>query len=171
MDLIEWFYDEHGFQPSARDLKAFARGNGVAYPRDRVRASLRTARAEWLEKRRAANLPKPRLLRKAGGRGNKKPGHSRNVAATPRPAGLVGAGRRNSWSEDACVDAVARYLAQLRPGERSTTRGYTDWKTTQDAAAPALATIQAHGGWETVRRRAGERTTGADNARGAKRSA
>jgi hypothetical protein len=159
VDLIEWFYAEHGFQPSARDLKAFARGNNVAYPSERARASLRKARAEWLERRRAANLPEPRLVRKAGGRGNKEPDYSRNAAA-PRPPGLVGAARKHSWDEDACVDAVARYLAQLRPGERSTTRGYTDWRATQHGAAPALPTIQANGGWEAIRRAAGERENG-----------
>jgi hypothetical protein len=159
VDLIEWFYAEHGLQPSARDLKAFARGNDVAYPSERERTSLRKARTEWLERRCAAGLTAPRLVRKAGGRGNKEPDYSRNAAA-PRPPGLVGAARKNSWDEDACVDAVVRYLAQLRPGERSTSRGYTDWKATQNGAAPALPTIQANGGWEAIRRAAGERANG-----------
>jgi hypothetical protein len=57
------------------------------------------------------------------------------------------------------VAAVARYLSQLRRGERSTERGYADWAAAQPRGdAPAVATIQAFGGWEAVRREAQERT-------------
>jgi hypothetical protein len=51
------------------------------------------------------------------------------------------------------------YLAQLRAGERSTSRGYRDWASTQDHA-PVMTTVQLHGGWEAVRRDALGRAAG-----------
>jgi hypothetical protein len=148
VDLMERFHDAHGFQPSARDLEAFARGNGIPYPGARPNNAFGTARREWRERRHTAGLSAPRAVRHNGGRGNKAPDYSADVGAA-----LPGERRRDEWDRDACVAAIGRYLAQLRPGERSTSRGYRDWASAQEHA-PAMTTIQLHGGWETLRRQA-----------------
>ncbi|HZL55114.1 MAG TPA: hypothetical protein VFC22_05740, partial [Solirubrobacteraceae bacterium] len=149
VDLLERFHDEHGFQPSARDLRAFARGNGVPYPSERAQR-FGAAVAEWVASRRDNGLPEPRAVKRTGGRGHRAPDYSRDVGAA-----LVGERRRGKWTRADCATAVARYLEQLRRGERSTERGYADWTTTQPrGTAPAVATIQRFGGWEAVRREA-----------------
>lgn len=149
VDLLERFHDAHGFQPSARDLRAFARGNNVPYPSGRTQR-FSAAVAEWVASRRARGLPEPRVVKRVGGRGKRAPDYSRNVGAA-RP----GERRRGKWTRVSCAAAVALYVAQLRRGERSTERGYADWVAVQPrGAAPAIATIQAFGGWEAVRREA-----------------
>ncbi len=147
VDLLERFHSEHGFQPSARDLRAFARGNGVPYPSERAQR-FGAAVEEWVASRSARGLPEPRVVQHAGGRGKRAPDYSGNVRAA-RP----GERRREKWTRASCAAAVAHYLAQLGRGERSTQRGYADWAATQPrGAAPAVATMQALGGWEAVRR-------------------
>jgi len=149
VDLLERFHDEHGFQPSARDLRAFARGNGVPYPSERAQR-FGAAVAEWVASRSARGEPEPRVVQRVGGRGKRAPDYSGNVGAA-RP----GERRREKWTRTSSAAAVARYLTQLRPGERSTQRGYADWAAAQPrGAAPAVATIQEFGGWEAVRREA-----------------
>ena len=150
-DLLERFHDEHGFQPSVRDLRAFARGNGVPYPSERSQR-FGAAVAEWVASRRDRGLPDSRVVRRVGGRGNRAPDYSRDVGAA-----RLGQRRRERWTRASCAAAVARYLEELRRGERSTERGYADWAAAQPRGdAPALATIQAFGGWETARREAQE---------------
>lgn len=152
VDLLERFHDEHGFQPSARDLQAFARGNGVPYPSERAQR-FGAAVAEWVASRSARGLPEPRVVQRVGGRGKRAPDYSGNVGAA-RP----GERRREKWTRTSCAAAVARYLSQLRRGERSTQRGYADWGAAQPrGTVPAVATIQEFGGWEAVRREAQER--------------
>jgi hypothetical protein len=149
VDLLERFPDEHGVQPSARDLRAFARGNGVPYPSERAHR-FGAAVAQWVASRAAHGLPEPRVVQRVGGRGKRAPDYSGNVGAA-RP----GERRREKWTRTSCTTAVAHYLAQLRRGERSTQRGYADWASAQPrGAAPAVATIQEFGGWEAVRREA-----------------
>ncbi len=152
VDLLERFHDEYGFRPSTRDLRAFARGNGVPYPSERTQR-FGVAVAEWVASRRSRGLAQPRVVKRAGGRGNRAPDYSRDVgAARPRER------RRVKWTRAACAAAVAQYLAQLRRDERSTERGYTDWAAAQPRGdAPAVATIQTFGGWEAVRRESQER--------------
>ena len=155
VDLLERFHDAHGFQPSARDLRAFARGNGVPYPSERVQR-FSAAVAEWAAARRARGLPEPRVMRRVGGRGHRAPNYSGDVGAA-----LPGERRRGKWTRESCVAAVARYLAGLQSGERSTERGYADWAATQARDdAPVMSTIQALGGWEAMRREAQERWMG-----------
>ena len=151
VDLLERFHDEHGFQPSARDLRAFARGNGVPYPSERSQR-FGAAVAEWVASRQHRGLPDSRVIKRVGGRGNRAPDYSRDVGAA-----RLGERRRGKWTRASCAAAVARYLEQLRRAERSTERGYADWAAAQPRGdAPALATIQALGGWEAVRRKAQE---------------
>jgi hypothetical protein len=152
VDLLERFHEAHGFQPSARELRSFARGNGVPYPSERAQR-FGAAVADWVSSRRARGLSEPRVVKRVGGRGKRAPDYSRDVAAA-RP----GEQRRERWTRANCAAAVARYLAQLRRGERSTERGYADWAAAQPrGAAPAIATIQSFGGWEAVRRDAQDR--------------
>jgi hypothetical protein len=152
VDLLERFHDEHGVQPSARDLRAFARGNGVPYPSERTQR-FGAALAEWVASRSARGLPEPRVVRRVGGRGKRAPDYSGDVGA-----GRPGERRRCRWTAASCAAAVAVYLAQLGRGERSTERGYADWVAAQPrGAAPAIATIQEFGGWEAVRREAQDR--------------
>lgn len=147
VDLLERFHDEHGFQPSTRDLRAFARGNSVPYPSERAQR-FSAAVAEWTAARRARGLPKPRVVKRVGGRGKRTPDYSADVGAA-----RAGEHRRRKWTRSSCAAAVSRYLAQLRHGERSTERGYADWAATQPhGTVPALATMQAFGGWEAMRR-------------------
>jgi hypothetical protein len=147
VDLLERFRDAHGFQPSARELRAFARGNGLPYPSERTQR-FSAAVAEWKRKRDAAGLPEPRVVKRAGGRGHKAPDYSADVGAARN-----GERRRSKWTRASCAAAVARYLAQLPKGERSTERGYADWAATQPhGTTPAMSTILALGGWEAVRR-------------------
>jgi hypothetical protein len=151
VDLMERFYDAHGVQPTARALKEFARANGIPHPNSRGGNVFSTALREWKERRHAAGLSAPRVVRHNGGRGSKAPDYSADMGAA-----LPGERRRDGWDRDACVAAIGRYLAQLRPGERSTSRGYRDWASAQEHA-PAMTTIQLHGGWEALRRQAQER--------------
>ncbi len=153
IDLLERFHDEHGAQPSARALRAFARGNGVPYPSERSQR-FGAAVAEWVASRRARGLPEPSIVKRVGGRGKRAPDYSGDVGA-----GRAGERRRRKWTRKSCTAAVALYLAQLRHGERSTERGYADWAAAQPRGnAPAIATIQSLGGWEAVRREAQNRT-------------
>jgi hypothetical protein len=57
---------------------------------------------------------------------SKAPDYSANVGAAH-----AGERRRAKWTRADCAAAVARYLAQLPNGERSTERGYADWTATQ----------------------------------------
>jgi hypothetical protein len=147
VDLMERFYDAHGFQPTARDLESFARTNSIPYPGKRPNKAFSTAKREWWERRRAAGWPEPNV--KGGGRrGGKAADFPTHVGAA-----LPGERRTDEWDRDSCIAAVARYLAQLGSGERSTSRGYRDWASAQEHA-PVMTTLQLHGGWEAVRRAA-----------------
>jgi len=147
VDLLARFHDAHNYQPSARDLRAFARANGIPYPSERTQR-FSAAIAQWAQQRREHGLPEPRAVQRTGGRGRKAPAHDADTGAA-----LASEQRRKRWTRAECVAAVSRYHAQLRPRERSTQRGYTDWAATQPrGTTPALATVQEHGGWERVRR-------------------
>jgi hypothetical protein len=147
VDLLARFHNAHDFQPSARDLRAFARGNGIPYPRH-VQQGFSVAVTEWRRQRQEQGLPKPRVVTRKGGRGRKAPDYSANIGAA-----RAGEKRRGQWKRYDCVAAVSRYLAQLRSAERSTERGYRDWAAAQPhGTTPAFATVQEHGGWEAMRR-------------------
>jgi hypothetical protein len=145
-DLLERFHDYYSVQPSVRNLRAFALGNGIPYPMHKQPFGV--AVAEWVASRRARGLPEPRVVTRVGGRGHKAPDYSVDVGAA-----RVGERRLAKWTRADCAAAVARYLAQLPNGARSTERGYSDWAATQpQGTAPAMSTILALGGWEAMRR-------------------
>jgi hypothetical protein len=147
VDLMERFYDAHDFQPTARDLESFARTNGIPYPGKRPNKAFSTAKREWRERRRAAGWPEPNV-KSSGQRGGRARDHAERVGAA-----LPGERRTDEWDRESCVAAVARYITQLGPRERSTSRGYRVWAAQQEHA-PVMTTIQLHGGWEAVRRAA-----------------
>lgn len=149
VDLLGRFHDAYGFQPSARELRAFARGNDVPYPSER-RQRFSAAVAEWRANRRAAGLPEPRVVMRPGGRGKRAPAYSADVGAA-----RAGEHRRAKWTPASCAAAVACYLRQLPAGARSTERGYAEWAADQRAGTvPAMSTILALGGWEAIRQKA-----------------
>ncbi|MGO9763612.1 MAG: hypothetical protein ACLP1Q_20360 [Solirubrobacteraceae bacterium] len=147
-DVMERFHDAHGVQPSARTLKAFARANGIPYAREEHKKWSEWL-DEWKQSRRERGLPEPRVVQHVGGRGVKAPDYAVNVGAA-RPDEQ----RLNKWTEETCAAAVARYLAQLPAGQRSTKRGYDDWAKQQTPRAPASSNFDIRGGWETIRRKA-----------------
>jgi hypothetical protein len=87
VDLLERFHDAHYFQPSARELRAFARGNGMPYPSERAQR-FGAAVAEWRRQRSEAGLPEPQVVTKVGGRGHKAPHYSADVAQ-PDPGSVA----------------------------------------------------------------------------------
>jgi hypothetical protein len=142
-DLLERFHDAHGAQPSARDLKRFARANGIPYPRE-VSRTWNESVAAWKQGRRDRGLPVP---------DSPPPLAERADYGADVSAARHGERRRVQWTEADCVNAVARYLAQLPAGKRSTKRGYHDWTRDRDDA-PAPSNFDARGGWEAIRRKA-----------------
>ncbi len=158
VDLLARFHSTHGFQPSARELRSFARGNALPYPSERSQR-FAAAVAEWRRERVEAGLPEPRVVSKPGGRGRRGPDYSADVVARRENEH-----RRTRWTEATCAAAVARYLSQLASGERSTERGYEQWAAEEPAGTvPAVSTIVSRGGWEGVRRQA-QRLLGAASA-------
>ncbi len=155
-DVIERFHEHYGRRPSRPELEAFARGNGLPMRAERGRKWSAIV-AEWEHQRRERGLPPPRVEPRPPGRPTPKRARTR----TDHYARDVGAARpgehraKGKWTRANCAAAVTRYLVQLRAGERSTQRGYTDWAATQPrGSAPTMSTIQEHGGWEAVRREA-----------------
>jgi hypothetical protein len=144
-DLLERFYEAHGAQPSARDLKAFARANGIPYPRETGRTWNESVMA-WKQSRRDKGLPVPDRT---------PPPKERADYGAVRGASAAHANerRRTQWTVANCVNAVARYLAHLPAGQRSTKRDYYDWARGQDDA-PAPSIFDGRGGWEAIRRKA-----------------
>jgi len=157
VDLLTRFHDAHAYQPSARELRAFARASGVPYPSERT-CGFAAAVTQWRQQRRDHGLPDPRVVRHKGGRGRKAPTPGAETGTARTSAARAGERRRHRWTSADCVAAVSRYHAQLGARERSTQRGYADWAATQPRdTAPALATVQEHGGWEAIRREAQDR--------------
>jgi hypothetical protein len=60
---------------------------------------------------------------------------------------------QRTWTRDECVDAAVRYLLDLRPGERSSQRGYHVWKKRQpdDEDLPWSSVMARCGGWDAIR--------------------
>jgi hypothetical protein len=146
LELLERFYAIHGTQPSAAGLRVFAQANGIPYSQNRARRWNESV-ADWKAKRRARGLrvpdgPPPR---------GEHPDYTRDVGAA-----LPGEQPRSKWDVEDCIAHVVMYLEQLRPGQRSTARGYTDWVKGRNGC-PACSTFDQYGGWASVRRLALER--------------
>ncbi len=150
VEVMERFHDAYGEAPSLLTLAAFARGNNLPMS-DEGGRKWTESYAEWEEQRRARGLPEPRVVERRGGRRDRKPrDYSRNVGAARTGEEL----HKRRWADaDTCTAWIARYLAELGPGQRSTVRGYDDWARTQPGA-PRASKFGQHGGWEKLRRKA-----------------
>ncbi len=152
--VIERFHEHYGKRPSRPELEAFARGNGIPMRAERGR-KWSVIVAEWESLRREQGLPPARVAPRPPGRPTPKRPRTRTRhyerdigAARPGEEPIMG-----KWTREKCAAAVARYLAQLPSGARSTERGYSDWAASQPrGTAPAMSTILALGGWEGTRR-------------------
>jgi hypothetical protein len=143
LDLLERCYEGHGTQPSAEELRRFARASRIPFQPDRTRSWSECVDA-WKEARRARGLDVPTDLPPRG----KRPDYGRNVGAA-----RAGERRRRDWSHiKDCVEIVMIYLSELG-SRRSSKRGYQDWAAGRDDA-PSYSAFDAHGGWGRVRARA-----------------
>lgn len=84
VDLMDRFHALYGVEPTAQDLRRFARGNGIAYPATRPNNSYMLARKEWRERRRANGLPEAKVAKRGRDRTNNAPDYSRDVGAALR---------------------------------------------------------------------------------------
>ena len=90
---MERFHDHYGAQPTGKDLREFARGNGIPYP-DPRRVKFSAGLGEWIAQRRANDRPDPKVVRRRGRPPrNSRPDYSRDVgAARPGKRCASGAG-------------------------------------------------------------------------------
>jgi hypothetical protein len=154
LDVMDRFHDHYAEQPTQRALLAFARGNGIPMSNENKRPWSETV-AEWQQSRHERGLPEPRDAKRRGGRGAKAPDYGANVGAA-RPGEQP---HRGKWRDEAaCAAWVARYLASLPAGERSTQDGYRRWAS-RHPGAPSPSRLAQHGGWEAVRRAAAKGDT------------
>jgi hypothetical protein len=141
VELLERCYAVHDTEPSALELRRFARANGIPWTPDRDRTWLESL-AAWKDGRRARALPVP---------DGPPPRHERPDYAQPIGASLPGEQRRRDWSNvNACLPFVIAYLEQLAPGARSSKLGYADWARTRPDA-PHPSAFDQHGGWGRLR--------------------
>lgn len=141
IDLLDRCYAIYGTQPSARELKAFARGNGIAFPFIQTRKWSEEV-ADWKQTLSERGLPVPDGLPPR----DQRPSYGDDVGA--KQAGERG---RENWTERAvCVEWVARYLRELEAGRRASVRDYRAWRRA-NPGAPTFDTIYRHGGWGVVR--------------------
>jgi hypothetical protein len=147
VELLERCYRAHGTEPSALELRRFAKANGIPWTPDRDRTWLQSL-AVWKDERRARGLavptcPPPR---------SERPDYSQPVGAA-----MPGEQRRRDWSHlEDCLPFVIAYLEQLPPGERSRKLGYADWARSHPDA-PAYSCFDQYGGWQRLRDLAYER--------------
>ena len=149
VELLERCFETHRAQPSAEELRRFARANRIPFQPDRQR-TWNGCLAAWKQERRARGLAVPDGLPPRG----QRPNYWRNVGAA-----RAGERRRRDWSHlDDCVEVVILYLDQLGANERSSKRGYQDWAASQPDA-PGYSVFDQHGGWARIRQIAQERTS------------
>lgn len=142
-ELLERCYEVHGTQATARELRDFARANKIPHARLEYKKWLEWV-AEWKASRLAKGLPVPSGPQAR----NARPDYSRDMGAA-----IPGKHRLNQWSAEDCIQSVTHYLEQLKPGQRSSRRGYDDWASKQERA-PQVSIFDQHKGWEAVRRKA-----------------
>jgi hypothetical protein len=152
VEVMDRFYEVYGKRPSILALRAFALGNHLPMRAEETRRWSEIV-AEWEARREERGLPAPPVVDGRGNPRSKRPDYSLDV-------GVARAGESPHWGRwrdpGICVDWIARYIAAVGPGERSTQRGYKDWARKR-SGAPNAATFEAHGGWTKLRRLAQER--------------
>jgi len=146
--LLERCYGAHGTEPTAAELRAFARANGIPWNPDKDRTWLQSVSA-WKQERRERSLDVP----VGPPARDQRPDYAQDVGAA-----LPGEQRRHDWSNlEDCLPFIIAYLAQLPVDVRSTKRGYQTWAYTQEAAPHPSAFDQHGGGWGRLRTLAQER--------------
>lgn len=141
VELLDRCYQAHGTEPSALELRRFARANGIPWTPDRDRTWLESL-AAWKDQRRAQGQAVP---------DGPPPRHARPDYTRPVGAARPDEQRRRDWSDiNDCLPFVIAYLEQLRSGERSSKLGYADWARSQPEA-PAYSCFDQHGGWGRLR--------------------
>lgn len=141
LKLLERCYEAHGTEPTAAELRCFAKANGIPWNPDKDRTWLESL-AAWKDDRRARGQVVP---------DGPPPRSERPNYAQPIGAALPGERRRQDWSDiNACLLFVVAYLEQLPTGARSTKLGYADWARAHENA-PAPSCFDQHGGWEQLR--------------------
>jgi hypothetical protein len=141
--ILERCYEQHGTEPTVSEIEAFARANGIPYPRRQRGRPWFSYVEEWKDGRRAKGLDVP---------DGPPPKAQRPDSSSDVGAGHAGERRMKNTSGELhdCAEWVARYLSQLKAGERSSQRGYADWARITDGA-PWPAAFTQHGGWVAVR--------------------
>jgi len=141
VEVLERCFERYGTEPTSAELMDFVRGNRIPLAAKSGR-NWASYVEEWKAGRRARGLPVP---------DGPPPTDERWDYSQDIGAALPGERRRRSWDDfDELVEWVMRYLAQLRPGDRSNERGYTDWAAEQHGA-PWPSAFDAHGSWTVVR--------------------
>jgi hypothetical protein len=133
-----------------KECEAFAQANSIPFPKRRQRWSHYLS--EWKKQRRERGLsipagPPPK---------SERPDYSQSLGESREEERRR---RHRAGRFDEAVDWVARYLAQLKPGETASQRSYGIWAATQEGAIYPSSIQTNHGGWIKVRDAARERLT------------
>jgi hypothetical protein len=140
--VLERCFAAHGTEPTIAELAAFAKANGIPFPRKERGRPYSDYVREWKDGRRAKGLPVP-----------EGPPPKRERPDYDQDVGAAAPGERRArkrWDDvDELVDWVARYLAQLGRGKRPSQRDYDDWASQQDGA-PWSSTLTANGGLDAL---------------------
>jgi hypothetical protein len=141
IELLERCYAIYGVQATYKDLQVFARANRIPYS-----PSTEWAQdvAKWKAKRHAEGLPVPAGFPPL----DERPDYGKDVGAA-----LPDEHRRRTRTREECVEAITLYLASLKPGQRSTKRGYSDWSAGH-FDRPSASAFDRRGGWEALREEA-----------------
>jgi len=149
VEVLDRCYEHHGTEPTLGELGLFARANGIPFPRKERGRPYSSYVKEWKDGRSVRGLdvpdgPPPKCER---------PDYSSDVGAA-----LSGEKRaKSTWADHEEVIAwVARYLAELKPRDCASQRGYDAWAR-QHHGAPWASVLERHGGWVAVREEASER--------------
>jgi hypothetical protein len=149
IELIERYYNHYKVQPTKDDIKVFAHANKVPCGEEGGRKWSESMR-DWKQERERKGLPVP---------DGPLPRAERPDCSLDIGAALPDEYRhRGKWlnNPDHLVEWIKRYLEDLKPGERSTQRGYATWARTQPEA-PTASTFIRCGGWGSIRQQAQEK--------------
>ena len=149
VEVLDRCYEHHGTEPTLGELVLFARANGIPFPRKDRGRPYSSYIKEWRNARAARGLDVP----EGAPPKSERPDYSCDVGAV-----LPGEKRaKSAWADhDEVIAWVARYLAELKPRDRASQRGYDAWARQQDGA-PWASVLERHGGWVAVREEAWRR--------------
>jgi len=146
IDILDRCFEHYRIEPTSSEVELFAKANGIPFPRRQRGQTWSDDVREWKDRRRQQGLPVPDGPPPT----RERPDYSQDVGAA-RPGERRG---KKRWDDlDEVAEWVARYLADLAPGDRPRQRSYSDWARTQPGA-PWASVLQRHGGWRAVLGRA-----------------